>query len=76
MDLLLATVGTTGDVRPFVALASFLRDRGHAVTAVSWELHRGAFSDAGIGFEAAGPPTTEAEIRATRTAWAARRRPG
>jgi UDP:flavonoid glycosyltransferase YjiC (YdhE family) len=75
MDLLLATVGTTGDVRPFVALASHLRDRGHAVTAVSWELHRGAFREAGIDFEAAGPATSLDDIRSTAEAAASARTP-
>jgi UDP:flavonoid glycosyltransferase YjiC (YdhE family) len=61
----LATVGTTGDVMPFVALAEGLRAAGHAVVAVSWELHRRPFEEASVTFMAAGPATTSAEISAT-----------
>ena len=35
MRIALATVGTTGDVRPFATLARALVERGHAVTAVT-----------------------------------------
>ncbi len=37
MRVALATVGTTGEVVPFVALARGLTAAGHDVTAVSWE---------------------------------------
>jgi UDP:flavonoid glycosyltransferase YjiC (YdhE family) len=67
----LATVGTTGDVVPFVALAEGLLAAGHKVTAVSWELHRAAFEDAGARFLPAGPPTTTADIAATAAGAAA-----
>lgn len=62
MRIALATVGTTGDVTPFVALAEGLLAAGHDVTTMSWELHRDAFEQAGIRFAAAGPATTEADI--------------
>jgi UDP:flavonoid glycosyltransferase YjiC (YdhE family) len=58
----LATVGTTGDVRPFATLAAGLRAAGHQVRAVSWELHRAPFEAAGADFVAAGPATTWGEI--------------
>ncbi len=58
----LATVGTTGDVRPFATLAAALRSAGHEVRAVSWELHREPFEAAGADFVAAGPTTTWEEI--------------
>jgi UDP:flavonoid glycosyltransferase YjiC (YdhE family) len=38
MRIALATVGTTGDVRPFLVLGRALRDAGHKVTAVTWPL--------------------------------------
>jgi sterol 3beta-glucosyltransferase/vancomycin aglycone glucosyltransferase len=57
-----ATVGTTGDVQPFAALAAALRTAGHDVRAVSWELHRQPFKAAGAEFVAAGPATTWEEI--------------
>jgi UDP:flavonoid glycosyltransferase YjiC (YdhE family) len=58
-------VGTTGDVVPFAALAEALAARGHAVTAVAWELYRAAFEEAGVAFVAAGPATTMQDIAAT-----------
>jgi sterol 3beta-glucosyltransferase len=61
----LATVGTTGDVVPFVALGRGLTAAGHDVTAVSWELHREAFEGAASAFFAAGPPVSRQEIADT-----------
>jgi sterol 3beta-glucosyltransferase/vancomycin aglycone glucosyltransferase len=61
----LATVGTTGDVVPFIELAEGLLAAEHEVTAVSWELYRSSFEEAGARFEAAGPPTTTADIADT-----------
>jgi UDP:flavonoid glycosyltransferase YjiC (YdhE family) len=65
MRIALATVGTTGDVVPFVALARGLTAAGHEVTAVSWELHRPAFDDAAASFAEAGPVTTRQQIAET-----------
>ena len=42
MRIALATVGTTGDIRPFATLARRLVERGHEVTAISWPVHRAA----------------------------------
>jgi sterol 3beta-glucosyltransferase/vancomycin aglycone glucosyltransferase len=75
MRIALATVGTTGDVRPFAALAAALVGRGHDVTAISWELHRPAFEGTGARFEAAGPHTTTADIAATAKRAAAEKSP-
>lgn len=55
MRVALATVGTTGDVRPFVTLAHALVGRGHEVTAVTWPVHHSAFAASGVRLEAAGP---------------------
>lgn len=65
MRIALATVGTTGDVVPFVALTHGLLGAGHEVTAVSWDLHRSAFEAAGALFVAAGPATSAADIART-----------
>ncbi|HEX2141796.1 MAG TPA: hypothetical protein VHK28_05895, partial [Candidatus Limnocylindria bacterium] len=75
MRIALATVGTTGDVRPFGALAAGLRAAGHAVTAVSWELHGPALQEAGAEFVPAGPATSTDEIRSTAAQAAAARSP-
>ncbi|HET6379435.1 MAG TPA: nucleotide disphospho-sugar-binding domain-containing protein [candidate division Zixibacteria bacterium] len=75
MRIALATVGTTGDVRPFAALAAGLVEAGHRVTAVSWELHRCAFDATGTEFVAAGPATTAEAIHDTAVRAAAARNP-
>ncbi|HET7521431.1 MAG TPA: glycosyltransferase [Candidatus Limnocylindria bacterium] len=65
MRIVVATVGTTGDVTPFAALSEAMRAAGHDVTAVSWELHRQAFERAGARFAAAGPTTSWGDISTT-----------
>ena len=55
MRIALATVGTAGDVRPFVMLARALTARDHQVTAVTWPVHGSAFALPGIRVEIAGP---------------------
>lgn len=75
MRIALAAVGTTGDVRPFAALATALVAAGHEVSAISWELHRPAFEGTGASFIPAGPPTTADDVRRTAVAAAAARSP-
>jgi sterol 3beta-glucosyltransferase len=62
MRIALATVGTTGDVLPFATLARALVERGHAVTAVTWPVHREALSQPGVRVEVAGPHADPARI--------------
>jgi sterol 3beta-glucosyltransferase len=64
MRIALATVGTTGDIAPFVLLARRLVARGHEVTAVSWPVHRAALSEAGVRVEVAGPHADAGRIAA------------
>jgi sterol 3beta-glucosyltransferase len=64
MRVALATVGTTGDVAPFILLARRLVARGHEVTAISWPVHRAALSEAGVRVEVAGPHADAARIAA------------
>ncbi len=64
MRIALATVGTTGDVAPFVLLARRLVARGHEVTAISWPVHRAALSEAGVRVEVAGPHADAGRIAA------------
>ncbi|HKO34147.1 MAG TPA: glycosyltransferase [Candidatus Limnocylindria bacterium] len=71
MKIALATIGTTGDVVPFVALARGMTAAGHEVTAVSWELHRTAFEGAASSFLPTGPPTSRDEIAETASRAAA-----
>jgi sterol 3beta-glucosyltransferase len=60
----LATVGTTGDIAPFVLLARRLVARRHEVTAISWPLHRAALSQPGVRVEVAGPHADPGRIAA------------
>ncbi len=62
MRVALATVGTTGDVRPFAALAGELVARGHGVTAMTWPLHADALRMPGVTVETAGPHDDAARI--------------
>jgi sterol 3beta-glucosyltransferase len=64
MRIALATVGTTGDVRPFAALAAELVERGHSVTAITWPLHADALRVPGVTVETAGPHDDPARIAA------------
>ena len=72
MKIALATVGTTGDVRPFAILARALAARGHSVTAVSWPVHRAALAQPGVRVEVAGPHADPARIDAVAADAAAR----
>jgi len=65
MKLVITTVGTTGDVRPFVALARALRGAGHTVRACSYDLYSNDFEAEGIEFVPIGNPVTQAQIRDT-----------
>jgi UDP:flavonoid glycosyltransferase YjiC (YdhE family) len=54
MRIALATVGTTGDVRPFAVLAGALASGGDEVTGVTWPVHRAALERPGVRVEVAG----------------------
>jgi sterol 3beta-glucosyltransferase len=68
----IATVGTTGDIAPFVPLARRLVARGHDVTAITWPLHRSALSLPGVRVEVAGPHADPSRIAAVAAEAAAR----
>lgn len=50
--LVVTTVGTTGDVVPYLALAEGLVARGHAATLVTHEMHRALVESRGVPFVA------------------------
>lgn len=54
MKLLIATIGTLGDVRPFVALASAAQARGHDVRLAATMRHASLASRHGVCFESFG----------------------
>jgi rhamnosyltransferase subunit B len=51
-QLMLCTLGTRGDFEPFLALASLLRERGHATTLLTNANWRERTEAAGVGFHA------------------------
>ena len=64
MKVALATVGTSGDVRPFAMLARELVRRGHHVTAITWPVHAPALEMPGVRVDTAGPHADPARIEA------------
>lgn len=67
MHIVIATVGSLGDLFPFLAVGQVLARRGHRVTVATHEVHRGAVEQAGLHFaDASGMP--EPEDRAAFTA--------
>ncbi|MBQ0959263.1 glycosyltransferase family 1 protein [Ideonella sp. 4Y11] len=49
--VLVATLGSVGDLQPFLALARALRQRGHSVLFLSSEPHRASVEAEGLAFE-------------------------
>lgn len=64
MRILLATVGSSGDVHPFIAIARALRERGHEVVLATNPYFRGVVEGAGIGFASIGERIVPQELAA------------
>jgi UDP:flavonoid glycosyltransferase YjiC (YdhE family) len=64
LRLLLTTLGTTGDVLPFVPLAERLVARGHAVTVAASAKDAGRFAATGAAFVPVAPRLDEAHLQA------------
>lgn len=60
----LCTVGSTGDIQPFLALGKELMRQGHDVLAVSHPFHASRFASVGIPFAGCGPFVEQAELNA------------
>ncbi|MEQ8954567.1 MAG: glycosyltransferase [Gammaproteobacteria bacterium] len=63
MKIVVTTIGTTGDIEPFIALAQELLSRGHVLTFCSDEFYKNRVEQLGIEFRAASAFINEAEIR-------------
>jgi len=50
MHFLMTSVGSSGDVHPYIGIGRELRARGHAVTLLAADPHRGAIERAGLAF--------------------------
>ena len=59
MNFLLISVGTRGDVEPFVAIAELLSKKGHQVTCLFPEQFRKMVEESNLPFESLGPEFLE-----------------
>jgi len=57
--IVLATVGTLGDLHPFIAVGRALRSRGHEVCLASMAEYRERIEAAGLGFHPVRPSAAE-----------------
>lgn len=64
MRILLVTVGSSGDVHPFIALGLALRARGHEVVLATNPYFRGSVEGAGVGFAPVGERLVPQELAA------------
>lgn len=55
MKYFLSTIGSVGDIQPFVALASELKQQGHDVVVCSLSDFSNDFTEVGVEFKKAGP---------------------
>ena len=55
MHILIPTIGSRGDVQPFIALAQGLNTAGHQVTLASHPLMRSLVEAYGVSFAPIGP---------------------
>jgi sterol 3beta-glucosyltransferase len=69
MNILIPTIGSRGDVQPFIALAQGLVGAGHTVTLVSHPVMKRLVESHGVAFSPIGP-----DIDLTREVAAIRQR--
>lgn len=75
MNIMIPTIGTRGDVQPFIALAQGLAPAGHKVTILSHPVMRNLVESHGVTFAPLGPDVDMDEVSATirqrsRNPWA------
>jgi UDP:flavonoid glycosyltransferase YjiC (YdhE family) len=54
LRILLAAIGSAGDVHPVIGIGRALKARGHSVTLVTNQLYSGQIRESGLGFEMLG----------------------
>ncbi len=67
MNIALTTIGSTGDLQPFLALALGLQRTGHRVRVCSHDLFAGHFEKAGVDYASVGASLDEGRWRRTWT---------
>ncbi len=55
MKILLMSIGSRGDIEPFLAIAELLKEKGHEVVGVFPEQFKNLAEEVGIGFRSLGP---------------------
>jgi rhamnosyltransferase subunit B len=73
--ILLATIGSLGDLHPVLALALGLRDRGHQCVVASTELYRAKVEGLGFQFHSLRPTTSAQDPETMRVLMDMRRGP-
>lgn len=76
MDFLLLTIGSHGDVHPFVGIGRALRERGHIVRLVTNEAFRELVERAGLDFIGVGDAATFRSVQSDPDIWHPLRGPG
>lgn len=62
---LVTTAGTTGDVTPFLAVATALSERGHSVTLAVPANYKSCAAAIGVNYVECGPSVTAGNLRST-----------
>lgn len=62
MKIGICTVGSTGDIQPYLALAVGLRAAGHQVRVISHPFHQARFEAFGLEYVACGPVVTQQQL--------------
>lgn len=62
MKIAICTVGSTGDIQPYLALAVSLREAGHSLKIISHPFHQARFEQFGFEFAPCGPVVTQQEL--------------
>ena len=69
MQIVLASVGSLGDVHPFIAIGQALQERGHAVTLICNDDFRALVQAAGLVQASAGPAVNYEAAMASVNLW-------
>lgn len=62
MKIAICTVGSTGDIQPYLALALELRRAGHSIKVISHPFHRERFLRHGFEYVSCGPVVTQQDL--------------
>jgi UDP:flavonoid glycosyltransferase YjiC (YdhE family) len=62
MKIAICTIGSTGDIQPYLALALSLREAGFPVKVISHPFHQPRFEAHGLEFAACGPVVSQQEL--------------